>query len=239
MEKTVVRTAAELWCAAAGQKFVESLGDLANSLLPGGCDAEVSQLRAIFAQLIHTSSGRTPGHKDVRFTDFLKFFIRFGDVESPGIVNGVQAVLSTQTRPFFSPESCDEPSFFQGFHPQLDIMQAQIELPATSLYDWVIIQGKSKAHEFIAVKKIMECGSARYEESRFQYFAKLPAGRSERFHIGSDEENPDEFVRNWGDVLTALDLPAGAGLVIGRTQQHAPGSNATFDSPLDLLWPDQ
>jgi hypothetical protein len=65
------------------------------------------------------------------------------------------------------------PSFFQGFHPELDRWQALKELEAKRLnHRWVIIQGTSLPLQFVILK--METDATAWQEASANYFAKVP-----------------------------------------------------------------
>jgi hypothetical protein len=193
--------------------FVQPFATLADCLLPPQNDLQGLQLRANFAELVETHSERTPGHEDLTFTNFLKLFIRFGDVETPGIMTRLQAVLSPG-----APGSEVVPAFFQGFHPRFDRWQAGIELQAADAYSWVIIQGKSTANWFLVLQRTIADGKLGWKETKFAYFAKLsPSEQSGRFCIALDDGH--RFVDRWTDDLDALQLPNNEGPVVDRRKQ--------------------
>jgi hypothetical protein len=129
-----------------------SLSKLTNELMPKGCHHRIIKLRSYLAQLIQTHSGRTPRHQDVRFAEFFNLFIRFSEVETPGIVRGISDVT-----PDDLPDSHDhKSSFFNGFLSHVDKQQAIALLRSSDRFNWVIIQGKSIANEFVVLKKMIK-----------------------------------------------------------------------------------
>jgi hypothetical protein len=76
----------------------------------------------------------------------------FGDVETPGIVQGISDVMRND----LSDSHDHKSSFFDEFLPHVNKQHAIALLRSSDRFNWVIIQGKSIANEFVVLKKMIE-----------------------------------------------------------------------------------
>jgi hypothetical protein len=201
------------WWRYIGKTCEESVRSVTDKILPlSASDPNIRQNRANFRALLDQPFGRTAEESCTRFSDFLKFYLRFGSAESDGIDEGLRGVLPEYV-PLFDDQVSDDaidPSFFQGFHPELDKRQALRELEANrSSFCWVIIQGMSFPNQFVIWK--IETVTRAWQEVPVSYFAKIPDHES-RFSV--DLHDGARLANNWKEVLALADLNPLQGLSV-------------------------